>query len=113
MDVLIGLAAIAKVPVLGWVQWAFSCEPFVFGFTTQGLLATIGYIVREFFKWVGYCSPATYLELSDILVGPAATSKRMAPPVIFVGIVATHEMSRPILLRKSFVAGDAGGSSCC
>merc|ERR1712203_635338 len=39
------------------------------------MIACIGYIVPEYFKWPGYCSPSAALSFGDIPNGLAALSK--------------------------------------
>merc|ERR1711920_965823 len=41
----------------------------------NSMIACIGYIVPEYFKWPGYCSPSIALSFEDIPNGLAALSK--------------------------------------
>merc|ERR1712061_429208 len=57
------------------------------------MLATIGYIVPEYFKWPGYLSPSMDLKFEDVPTGLAAFSKLPvqggAQIVAFAGFVET------------------------
>merc|ERR1711966_303887 len=62
------------------------------------MLACLGYIVPEFFRWPGFCSPSQQLEFANIPNGLAATN---AVPFIgwmqiiaFVGIVEITNLGR-------------------
>merc|ERR1712207_63013 len=53
------------------------------------MLACIGYIVPEYFKWPGYLSPSTGLKFSDVPHGLAAITKVPAvgwQQVVFFGL---------------------------
>lgn len=57
------------------------------------MLASLGYMVPEFFRWPGYISPSAKLAFTDIPSGLAAMSKisggGWAQIIIFVGFVET------------------------
>merc|ERR1719327_1699359 len=57
------------------------------------MIACIGYIVPEYFKWPGYCSPSMDLKFQDVPNGLAAFSKLPvqggAQIVAFAGFIET------------------------
>merc|ERR1712032_1573813 len=57
------------------------------------MIACIGYIVPEYFKWPGYCSPSSGLAFTDVPNGLAALSKisavGWAQVFLFAGLVDT------------------------
>merc|ERR1711971_539830 len=70
------------------------------------MIATIGYMTPEFFKWPGYCSPSGKLAFTDIPNGLAAISK--VPANGWVQIVAFAGFMELVYLKydPSRPAGD-------
>merc|ERR1712172_371035 len=73
------------------------------------MLACIGYIVPEFNKWPGYCSPSQGIEFQDIPNGLAACAKiPLAGWLQIVAFVGTIEVSNLQSIPGEF-AGDYEG----
>merc|ERR1711879_804107 len=54
------------------------------------MLACIGYIVPEYFKWPGYISPSTGLKFADVPSGLAALSKVPLEGLFQIGLFLGH-----------------------
>jgi len=54
------------------------------------MLACIGYIVPEYFKWPGYVSPSLGLKFTDVPHGLAALSKIPLEGLLQIGLFAGH-----------------------
>merc|ERR1712066_1101481 len=73
------------------------------------MLACIGYIVPEYFKWPGYCSPSKEIAFDDIPNGLAACSKiPLEGWLQIVAFVGSIEVSNLQSTTKEF-AGDYEG----
>merc|ERR1712232_1174062 len=73
------------------------------------MLACIGYIVPEYFKWPGYCSPSKEIAFADIPNGLAACSKiPLEGWLQIVAFAGTIEVSNLQSTTKEF-AGDYEG----
>merc|ERR1712086_1212929 len=54
------------------------------------MLACIGYIVPEYFKWPGYVSPSLGIKFTDVPHGLAALSKIPLEGLLQIGLFAGH-----------------------
>jgi len=71
--------------------------------------ACMGYIVPEYFRWPGYCSPSMDLKFTDLPNGVAALYKMPAEGWAQIGIFIAYLELFPMRQEKDRIPGDAPG----